>query len=90
MRRQLGAVLHPPDQNGHEGTSDVLHRQVALLGRALEANGLEVDARKIRDRAVNALQHEGAALSAHHRPVERQVTAGMLQHREAEAETSLP
>src|SRR6266480_7062557 len=70
------------------GAGDVLRRETALLGRALETKALEVQRREIGDYPVNALQHEGAARPTHDRAVERQMSAGMLQHREAEAKTS--
>src|SRR5438552_15996515 len=88
LRQQLGRVVQPPGQNGHEGAGDVLRRETALLGRALEAKALEVQGREIGDYLVNALQHEAAARPAHDRAVERQMSAGMLQHCETEAKTS--
>src|SRR5438309_9777405 len=86
---QLRAVVQPPRQNGHEGAGDVLGREGALLRRALDTEALEVQRHEIRDRAVNALPHESTARLAHYHRIQRQVTAGMLQHREAEAQTPL-
>src|SRR6184192_143374 len=60
-----------------------IHRTIADLV-ALDLKGHE-----IRDRAVNALHHERTARLAHDHRIQRQVTAGMLEHREAEAQTSL-
>src|SRR5206468_5834125 len=62
--------------------------QPPLLGRSPEAEGLEIQLREVCDRAMDPLYNEGAALATHDRAIQRQMGAGVLEHREAETERS--
>src|SRR5207249_9485202 len=92
LGRYRRSLIKPPGEHRHEGPRQELHRKPPLLGRSLEAEGLDIQLREVCDRSMDPLYNEGAALATHDRAIQCQMAARVLEHRETEPERprSLP
>jgi len=86
--RQLRALVEPPAQHGDEPAGDVLRRQISRLPTAFEGERRQIGRGEIRDHALNAVHDDRAAPTTRHGLPQLQMAVRMLEHHDAEAETT--
>jgi hypothetical protein len=92
LRRQLGPSVEPPGQHGHVSANDVLDDKLARDGirGILTAGCSNLIPHQIRKYLANAAKADDAAAAADERPIVVHMVAGMFEHGQAEAQTSVP